>query len=206
VRVVAFTVTHQSNEVAWLSAVMPTIPATPPTDGSHFLYGLLFTKEDLVTDAYQTESMFSPGDSPAKTSAWLENVQDWTENDPDSGTNSNVLLVTSLPHGFSWRTSLDFCLRTPDGILAPLSGRWANSGIGGPSGSLTLNTSEWPNDAAVCSLSDVVERVAPARFSLSRKACQGILRRAEKKGKQIPSPLLSALLTVANGEDRTETK
>jgi len=206
VRVVAFTVTHQSNEVAWLSPIMPTIPATPPSDGSHFLYGLLFTEEDLVTDAYQTESMFSPEASPAKTSAWLESVQVWVENDPDSGANSAVSLVTSLPHGFSWRTSLAFCHRMADGTWEPLSGRWRNSGIGGRSGCLTLNTSEWPKDADVCSLSDVVEPDAPAKFSLSRKACRGILRRAEKKGKQIPSPLLSALLTVANGEDRIETK
>ena len=196
-RVVAFTVTHQSNEVAWLSPIMPTIPATPPSDGSHFLYGLLFTEEDLVTDAYQTESMFSPEDSPAKTSAWLENVQDWVETEADSGTNINVSFLNSLPIGFSLRTSLAFCHRMGDGTWEPLSGRWANSGIGGPTGSLTLNTSEWPKDAAVCSLSDVVERVAPAKFSLSPRACRGILRRAAERGRSLPPLLETALVLVA---------
>jgi hypothetical protein len=60
--------------------------------------------------------------------------------------------------------------------------------------SLTLNTSEWPSAAAVCSLSDTLETGAvPQRFFLSAKACQGILRRAEKRGKKLPSALKMAL-------------
>ena len=33
----------------------------------------------------------------------------------------------------------------------------------------------------------------PERFSLSPKACQGILRRAEKRGKELPEVLKVAL-------------
>jgi len=63
---------------------------------------------------------------------------------------------------------------------------------------LTLNTSEWPSDAAVCSLSDTLEAGSvPQRFFLSAKACQGILRRAEKRGKKLPPQLHKALLLVA---------
>jgi hypothetical protein len=46
------------------------------------------------------------------------------------------------------------------------SGRWSNSDMGSPIEGLTLNTSEWPKDAAVCSLSEILET--------------GDLRRAEK--------------------------
>lgn len=67
--------------------------------------------------------------------------------------------------------------------------------LGGP---WTPNTSEWPNDAAVCSLSQVLEKGSiPPRFFLSGTACAGILRRAEKRGKQLPPSLHAALQAVA---------
>src|SRR4030067_61825 len=60
--------------------------------------------------------------------------------------------------------------------------------------SLTPNISEWPNDADVCSLSQVLEKTSiPQRFFLSSTACAGILRRAEKRGKALPEALKSAL-------------
>jgi hypothetical protein len=69
--------------------------------------------------------------------------------------------------------------------------------MGSPTGFLTLNTSEWPNDAAVCSLSDTLETgTVPQRFYLSATACAGILRRAEKRGKMLPSALQQALENV----------
>jgi len=72
--------------------------------------------------------------------------------------------------------------------------------MGSPTGFLTLNTSEWPRDAAVCSLSDILEIGAlPQRFFLSAKACAGILRRAEKRGKDLPEMLRVALAQVAHG-------
>jgi hypothetical protein len=69
--------------------------------------------------------------------------------------------------------------------------------------SLMPNISEWPNDAAVCSLSQVLERDSiPPEFFLSSKACAGILRRAEKRGKKLPPQLEQALQTVAQGTER----
>src|SRR5688572_13208658 len=42
------------------------------------------------------------------------------------------------------------------------------------------NISDWPNAAAVCSLSQVLETgPIPQKYFLSAKACSGILRRAE---------------------------
>ena len=64
--------------------------------------------------------------------------------------------------------------------------------------SLTPNISAWPNDAHVCSLSQVLERGSiPQRFFLSGTACAGILRRAEKRGKSLPDALHRALRAVA---------
>ena len=62
----------------------------------------------------------------------------------------------------------------------------------------TLNFSAWPNDASVCSLSQVLERGSvPAKYCLSPKACAGILRRAGKRGKILPELLRRALEQVA---------
>jgi hypothetical protein len=70
--------------------------------------------------------------------------------------------------------------------------------MGSPTESVTLSGGEWPSDAAVCSLSDTLETGdVPQRFFLSAKACSGILRRAEKRGKKLPPLLLQALLSVA---------
>ncbi|MEP1521991.1 hypothetical protein [Ascidiaceihabitans sp.] len=70
-------------------------------------------------------------------------------------------------------------------------------GHGQLGGFSTLNTSEWPNDADVCSLSSILEVGSiPQRFYLSAKACAGILRRAEKRRKSLPQALRQALVAV----------
>jgi hypothetical protein len=66
-----------------------------------------------------------------------------------------------------------------------------------------LNFLEWPNagGGSLCSLSEVLETgPVPPRFFLSPKACAGILRRAEKRGKQLPEQLKQALAAVAAQE------
>lgn len=60
------------------------------------------------------------------------------------------------------------------------------------------NISEWPNDAVVCLLSQVLEPISiPRKFFLSPKACAGILRRAEARGRSLPPLLQMALERVA---------
>jgi hypothetical protein len=83
--------------------------------------------------------------------------------------------------------------------------------MGGPTGSWTLNGAEHngtqtPSRSAgaessllVASLSDVLEtQPVPLRFSLSAKACSGILRRAERRGKALPPMLKAALVQAAS--------
>jgi hypothetical protein len=68
---------------------------------------------------------------------------------------------------------------------------------------LTLNSLEWHSAAAVCSLSDTLEiGELPQRFFLSATACKGILRRAEKRGKQLPPALEQALQSVASVQEQ----
>ena len=64
----------------------------------------------------------------------------------------------------------------------------------------TPSTSAWRNDGggSSCSLAEVLETgPLPMRFYLSSKACAGILRRAERRGKELPPPLRRALKAVA---------
>ena len=56
------------------------------------------------------------------------------------------------------------------------------------------NTGESPNAAVVSRLSQILEATPQGKYSLSAKACQGILRRAERRGKDLPETLKAVLL------------
>lgn len=60
------------------------------------------------------------------------------------------------------------------------------------------NTGESPNAAVVSRLSQILEATPQEKYSLSAKACQGILRRAERRGKDLP-PVLKAVLLMQSG-------
>ena len=144
-------------------------------------------------------SMFSSEEPPANPSASPASEKD----SPTHAATSCLPFLRSLNvsglDGLSGKTSPVFCHRTEDGILAPSSGRWANWGMGSHTECWTLNGSEWPSDAAVCSLSDTLETGdVPPRFFLSERACAGILRRAERRGKKLPPELKVALEAQAN--------
>src|SRR5690606_11282793 len=127
-------------------------------------------------------------------------VLGWLASGPDSSSSSLASLMSSAPVGWSSKTSLDFCRPTGARTWEPSSGRWGNSGMGGPTVCLTLNTSEWPKDAVVCSLSDVLEtEPVPSRYYLSPKAARGILHRAERRGASLPPFLRAALERAAQG-------
>jgi hypothetical protein len=60
-------------------------------------------------------------------------------------------------------------------------------------------TSECPSDGGVSSsLPDVLEADVPPRFYLSPKAAAGILRRARKRGRELPPALAEALRALAS--------
>ena len=111
----------------------------------------------------------------------------------------SCLLTLRLLHvcgldGLSGKTSPVSCHQTEDGILVPSLAGWGSWGMGSRTECWTLNGAEHTgtqepcrNAEGVCSLSDVLEtQQVPQRFYLSEKACQGILRRAERRGKELP--------------------
>lgn len=61
----------------------------------------------------------------------------------------------------------------------------------------TLNTSECLKDAVESSLSVILQDSVPSKYYLTRKACLGILRRAEERKKDLPPQLELALKAQA---------
>ena len=65
-----------------------------------------------------------------------------------------------------------------------------------PGGHMTLNTGESPSVARESTLSQILQANAPEKYFLSKTACEGILRRAERRGKELPKMLREALEEV----------
>ena len=71
----------------------------------------------------------------------------------------------------------------------------------------TRNTGECPNVAVVSRLSQILEETPHPKYNLTAKACQGILRRVERRGKDLPKLLKAVLIRqsqVASPQERTE--
>lgn len=143
-------------------------------------------------------------EAPASHSASPDYVKAWLTLAATSCSPILPLLHDIAPNGWSGKMYPVSCRLTGDGILEPSSGRWASSGMGSATECLTLNMPEWVishtlshSDAAVCSLSDILETGdLPQRYFLTARACAGILRRAERRGKELPEALHQALVAV----------
>jgi hypothetical protein len=93
-------------------------------------------------------------------------------------------------------------------ISQPSSNSFQNAGMGGLTGFLTLSLPEFLDmrepslsDEGVSSLSDILETGdLPQHLYLTSRACAGILRRAGKRGKELPPQLARALQAVADLE------
>ena len=145
------------------------------------------------------QSTFWPEEHLASLSPSPVSERDWMTRVATSPSSLLDLLADCAPYGWCGRTSPASCRSTMDGRLEPSSGCWSNSGMGSPTEFLTLNILEYPSDGVASSLSDVLETgELPLRYYLSDTACRGILRRAEKRGKELPEALRSALMEVAS--------
>lgn len=112
----------------------------------------------------------------------------------------NVTGAFSSNGGEDFRTVLEEICRVKDAeISLPRPQKWQRGGTswvtGFPSlgGCLTPNTGESPREGNVSTLSEILEAKAPAKYSLSQRACQGILRRCSERGRTLPKPLREAL-------------
>jgi hypothetical protein len=151
------------------------------------------------------QSIFSWGEHPANPLALQDSVKDLKIQEE---TSCLPILQSLNIYGLDTLSGKMFqgsCHLTEEKILVPSLGAWGNWGMGGLTESWTLNGAEHtgihaPSRSAegVSSLSDVLEtQQVPQRFYLSQKACSGILRRAERRGKELPSMLRKALEAVA---------
>lgn len=93
------------------------------------------------------------------------------------------------------------CLKKAGQLGGATTMRWEDDGawLGE---CMTRNTGESPNAAVVSRLSQILEETPQEKYSLSAKACQGILRRAERRGKDLPETLKAVLVEQANTPDR----
>ena len=90
-------------------------------------------------------------------------------------------------------TILYLCLRQDGGNL--LGASWETVGAL-PGAHWTHNTGEFPSVERESFLWQILQENAPERYFLTRIACMGILRRAEKRGKELPPMLKEALEEV----------
>lgn len=149
-------------------------------------------------------SMLSLEEPPASPSQSLAFAKDWLTRGATCASRILLSLTATGPNGSFGKTCLVSCHRTEDGILAPSSGAWLNSGMGSHGECWTLSTCEWtvfqeqfPKYAGVSSLSEIVViGDVPPQYYLSPKACVGILRRAAPR-KKLPVILKTALEMVA---------
>lgn len=74
-----------------------------------------------------------------------------------------------------------------------------------PGACWTPNTGACPKDAKESSLSAILQADAPEKYSLSARACLGILKRAEKRGKKIPAMLWEALVETVERSTCSKT-
>ena len=71
----------------------------------------------------------------------------------------------------------------------------------------TRNTGECPNAVVVSRLSQILEETPHPKYNSTAKACQGILRRAGRRGKNLPKLLKAVLIRQSQGaspQERTE--
>lgn len=128
------------------------------------------------------ESLFGPDSWCGKTSP-----------EPLAQTKATTSALSSKKQsGSQTRTRPTFhCLKRESGLWLT-----AGTGMGGPSPTeFSMHSfGECPSAAVESRLSQILEDTPHPKYSLSAKACAGILRRAERRKKKLPPELEAALI------------
>ena len=149
-----------------------------------------------MQDLHQAQELLQE-DLPAKTSALLAKGLVLLAKEAGYSGKLQELWRKRKQNTSSSKTYLVCYPVTTEQILESSSGRWPTSGILLDGGCLMLNTLEYPSAGVVSSsLADVLLATALPKYFLSPRACEGILRRATKRGKELPPVLTQALLSV----------
>ena len=119
----------------------------------------------------------------------------------DSFMNFIDYLSKVAPEFFSSKTCQAFSLPTEDETSTSFFERWPNSGMVWDGVCLTAKTSECPNHAKESSLWDLMEKAeVPLKYFLSPNAAKGMLRRADRMGRNLFPPLREALEILAKDQ------
>jgi len=151
---------------------------------------------NMTTETHTPQLTLFAEDSRAKITQLQESAAAWLVTVARSGGKCTGLLLSAAPPGLSEKMYLGSCPATEAVTSLPSSARLFNSGMASHGLLWTANTSEWRNGGDACSLSDILEESPNRKYLLSPKACAGILRRAEKRGKVLPEALRLALRGV----------
>ena len=117
---------------------------------------------------------------------------------PSAVTKEQTSKPSCKPSATSAKTDFLFLnLKTDGGNLLGASWEMASAL---PGVCMTLNIGEFPSEERGSTLSQILDLNAPEKFSLSQKACAGILRRAAKRGKTLPDMLRDALMEVVGSD------
>lgn len=171
-------------------------------NGAHHQEDEAYTLEPSNRQAVSSlPSTSSAAGSPARISRSPGAVQVSLAFALASSSSSSAWLASYGLAGFCWRTYLDCSAPTAGETSEPSSAHWETQGTAWGGECWTVAGSESPSGAEGCSLSAVLEPRVPTRFSLSPRACSGILRRAEKRGRALPTALAEALTASAKAPD-----
>ena len=157
----------------------------------------------MTQDLIQAEVLLQE-DFPAKTSQSLAKGLVLLVKEAGFSGTLQDLWKKRKANGSSSKTCLVCLPLTEEKTLQSFSGKWPNSGIVLPGGSLMLNTSEFPREGAeYSSLADVLEVQVQPKYYLSLKAAEGVLRRSNRNGNKLPDTLQKAFEDVVYKEQKS---
>ena len=158
-----------------------------------------------MQDLIQAEELLQE-DFPAKMSALLAKGLVLLAHEAGFSGRLQDLWKKRKHNGSSSKTCLVCYPLTKEKTLELFSGKWPTSGILLPGALLMLNTSEYPSEGAeYSSLGNVLENQAQPKYYLTHKAAEGVLRRANRKGKTLPDLLQKAFENVVRkGSESSE--
>ncbi len=133
-----------------------------------------------------------------KTSALPGGAQASAGSEAACSMKSSASRKRSSQRGGSLKMSQGCLALTADGIWPRSLKDFGNAGLWSATACWTASISESRNAADACSLSAVLQSQALSKYFLSRKAASGILRRARKRGRQLPPALEAALRSLAS--------
>lgn len=142
----------------------------------------------------------SPAGSPASPSPSQGNASDGTTSAGTSSGTRSSSPATSVRRSSSSKTFPASLHQIREALSERSSLTWPKQGFITSNGEcLTPKTSESPNggEEFSSSLAAILQSSVDVKYSLSVKACAGILRRAGRRGRTLPAPLVAALEAVA---------